>query len=71
MTKMTVQQARQAARDFIETIQAGGQWNLNTVAGCLPRGWNLSGIAEDSDLLPLTIGNVAAMYRRFAVRVGK
>ncbi len=64
---ISITDAEQAARTLVSIANSGRQWGVDTAAGCLPSGWELSEAAEDSDFLPVTIINVTATFRRFAI----
>ena len=65
---MTRTKAIAAARKFVETyVDAGRQWNVASVEGCLPDGYELSNV-EVGDFFPVTVENIARVIKAHAVR---
>lgn len=63
--QITHREATAAARDFVASIKLTGEWNTDTIARVLPRGWT---IPLDADYAgPVTIASVAAFIRAEAV----
>jgi hypothetical protein len=66
-TRLTKEQATEAAHKLLEIAQSKQQWNITiaTAESCLPKGWDLRGAAEGI-FRPPTITNFVATYRAHA-----
>jgi len=65
---MTRTEAIAVARRFVETyVYTNRQWNVGSVEGCLPDGYELRDV-EVGDFFPVTVENIARVIKSHAVR---
>lgn len=67
--RLTWGQAHRAAKAFILGVTSPERpWGLRTAAAYLPAGYRLEEGVEHVDFFPVTITNVARVFRRYAVK---
>jgi len=63
---MTKTAATEAARRFVNAyVRTNRQWDVSSIAGCLPRGYDIPEGADYSGAV--TVSGIAAFIRREAV----